>query len=242
MTEKWQLYTQTGVDGPEYGIRIRPGYAVVGFQKEDAEAIVRQHNEEIEKPNASDSWGNPIILSTAGGTIKSDILERAKAKLAEGYTAINESVVRELITEVERLRSDMQAILVDHEVPGWAEDFRRLNDGSAFPVFEVAKKWHAAYRKAQNSNLIRKKQTEDQDARIKELEVDKRRLEARVEFCHNQQKLIERLEAAFLKLHVAHSYPKEHNDGGLIGEREQKAREALEKIKAGGSMDNGLRV
>ena len=114
------------------------------------------------------------MVSETSPRCRPDILERAKAADIDSLAGTDWGALREivqgLIAEVERLRSDMQAILVDHEVPGWAEDFRRLNDGSAFPVFEVAKKWHAAYRKAQNSNLIRKKQTEDQDARIKELE------------------------------------------------------------------------
>ena len=134
------------------------------------------------------------------------------------------NLLPELIAEVERLRSDMQAILVDHEVPGWAEDFRRLNDGSAFPVFEVAKKWHAAYRKAQNSNLIRKKQTEDQDARIKELEANNKRL-----------------EAAFLRSNAAMRYYQEGNRGPWpqLGEKfkepyQEQAREALKRIKEGG--------
>ena len=47
-TEKWQLYSQTGVDGPEYGVRIRTGYTVVGFQKEDAQAIVDWQNASIQ--------------------------------------------------------------------------------------------------------------------------------------------------------------------------------------------------
>ena len=45
MSENWQLYAQQGVNGTEYGIRIRPGYIVVGFQKEDAEEIIRLHDE-----------------------------------------------------------------------------------------------------------------------------------------------------------------------------------------------------
>lgn len=44
-TEKWQLYSQTGIDGTEYGIRIRPGYVVVGFQKEDAKEIIGLRDE-----------------------------------------------------------------------------------------------------------------------------------------------------------------------------------------------------
>lgn len=111
-TEKWQLYSQTGVDGPEYGVRIRTGYTVVGFQKEDAQAIV--------------AWQNASIQP------EGDIMEKAKAlrnaalprqtysipgqtgygnpSLSKGwdFSAVDELVrvvVLELIAEVERLRS-----------------------------------------------------------------------------------------------------------------------------------------
>ena len=111
-TEKWQLYSQTGVDGPEYGVRIRTGYTVVGFQKEDAQAIV--------------DWQNASIQP------EGDIMEKAKAlrnaalprqtysipgqtgygnpSLSKGwdFSAVDELVrvvVLELIAEVERLRS-----------------------------------------------------------------------------------------------------------------------------------------
>ena len=111
-TEKWQLYSQTGVDGPEYGVRIRTGYTVVGFQKEDAQAIV--------------AWQNASIQP------EGDIMEKAKAlrnaalprqtysipgqtgygnpSLSKGwdFSAVDELVrvvVLELIAEVGRLRS-----------------------------------------------------------------------------------------------------------------------------------------
>ena len=111
-TEKWQLYSQTGVDGPEYGVRIRTGYTVVGFQKEDAQAIV--------------AWQNASIQP------EGDIMEKAKAlrnaalprqtysipgqtgygnpSLSKGwdFSAVDELVrvvVLELIAEVEAKRN-----------------------------------------------------------------------------------------------------------------------------------------
>ena len=117
-TEKWQLYSQTGVDGPEYGVRIRTGYTVVGFQKEDAQAIV--------------AWQNASIQP------EGDIMEKAKAlrnaalprqtysipgqtgygnpSLSKGwdFSAVDELVrvvVLELIAEVERLRSLNESLM-----------------------------------------------------------------------------------------------------------------------------------
>ena len=117
-TEKWQLYSQTGVDGPEYGVRIRTGYTVVGFQKEDAQAIV--------------AWQNASIQP------EGDIMEKAKAlrnaalprqtysipgqtgygnpSLSKGwdFSAVDELVrvvVLELIAEVGRLRSLNESLM-----------------------------------------------------------------------------------------------------------------------------------
>lgn len=88
--EKWQLYSQTGVDGPEYGVRIRPGYTVVGFQLEDARQIV--------------AWQNASIQP------EGDILDRAKAAAKSlDYCpdfADEQQIILELIAEVEQLRSD----------------------------------------------------------------------------------------------------------------------------------------
>ena len=95
MIDKWQFYSQTGVDGPEYGIRIRPGYTVVGFQLEDARQIV--------------AWQNASIQP------EGDILERAKssAENIERYAYdcdFGEArlVILELIAEIERLQGPKQ--------------------------------------------------------------------------------------------------------------------------------------
>ena len=60
MTDIWELYHQTGPDGQEWGVKIRPGYIVIGFTREDAEAVV--------------AWQNAAVSRPAG-----DVLERAKA-------------------------------------------------------------------------------------------------------------------------------------------------------------------
>ena len=44
MSDDWHVVSQMGIpgEGTIYGIRFRSGYTVMGFQREDAEAIVRQ--------------------------------------------------------------------------------------------------------------------------------------------------------------------------------------------------------
>ena len=81
--------------------------------------------------------------------------------------------------------------------------------------------------------VFRKKNEElaAKDTRIKELEADKRRLEARVEYCHDQTKLIERLGEAFLKAESQRLW----DLGKSAGETSYdcpEAREALERIKS----------
>ena len=197
-TEKWQLYSQTGVDGPEYGVRIRTGYTVVGFQKEDAQAIV--------------AWQNASIQP------EGDIMEKAKAlrnaalprqtysipgqtgygnpSLSKGwdFSAVDELVrvvVLELIAEVERLRSLNESLmengndlrtrcqkaearikelqdLIDKppEEADWVADYHLLQSALDGPIIDAARKWHAAYRKAQNSNLMRAKEVERLRSRV----------------------------------------------------------------------------
>lgn len=155
-----------------------------------------------------------------------DILGRAKAQLAEGYTAINESVVRELITEVERLRSEIMQPVETFGTPelvAWIEDMHRLvvdypepERGQIPFVMEMGelltrcmKSWAAA-----------------KDARIKELESIRdsgtatiNRLVALQETRDNQiaeyQELCKRKDEQYAKL-VKYS---EKQDGRLVEER-----------------------
>jgi hypothetical protein len=85
MSEKWELYHQGGPDGLEWGVRVRPGYVLTGFTREDAEAVVARQNAAVSRP--------------AG-----DILERAKAE----YEIADDDIVdllRELIADVEAHRA-----------------------------------------------------------------------------------------------------------------------------------------
>lgn len=65
------------------------------------------------------------------------------------------------LAEIERLRA---IIDTPSEEPEWVVDFKKLNRfagvGYSLIDIEIAKKWHAAYRKAQNSNLLRKQENE----------------------------------------------------------------------------------
>ena len=220
-TEKWQLYSQAGVDGPEYGIRIRPGYTVVGFRKEDALAIV--------------TWQNAFIQP------EGDIMEKAKAlrnaalprrtysipgqtgygnpSLSKGwdFSAVDELVrvvVLELIAEVERLRSDWRQEHATAET--WKEDFKkmqkRLTDSELLrqaQYIQIAakdaridlldsdqKRYHAAWMAAEEDK-------EEQAARIKELEEANRNIDKRRD---EMAAFIERLEAAFLDSLAARLY------------------------------------
>jgi hypothetical protein len=64
------------------------------------------------------------------------------------------------IAEIERLL----AIIDTPSEDEWVVDFKKLNRfagvGYSLIDIEIAKKWHTAYRKAQNSNLLRKQEIE----------------------------------------------------------------------------------
>ena len=238
-TEKWQLYSQTGVDGPEYGVRIRTGYTVVGFQKEDAQAIV--------------AWQNASIQP------EGDIMEKAKAlrnaalprqtysipgqtgygnpSLSKGwdFSAVDELVrvvVLELIAEVERLRS--HHIQIMGKIRAWI-----LNDCA-----EVCRGFD--WRDEEISR--QREEIDAKDARIKELEEANRNIDKRRD---EMAAFIERLEVAFLK---ARQCPTCKGEGTIhpigqpidsicpmcLGDPESMAREALERIRNGGKEEPQL--
>ena len=112
-----------------------------------------------------------------------DLLARAEA--------LREDLEDGLIAEIKRLKSfaddlmdncnslrnraqqaeaQLQAIIYDEEVPEWTKDYHLLYSALDGPIVEAARKWHQAYRKAQNSNLVRKKQNEQQAAYVTRLE------------------------------------------------------------------------
>lgn len=180
MTDKWQLYSQAGVDGPEYGVRIRPGYVVTGFTREDAEAVV--------------AWQNAAVSRPVG-----DILERAKAIVAE-YTAHNRSVglLPDLIAEVERLRSELTTANVQLMAAGemvCAKDARITElEAELRKTMAARDEWIAI---ANQERLVRDRL---------EAQVDQSRTEivGRIQECqgcmaHGESAYMQRLVAAFLE-------------------------------------------
>ncbi len=172
-----------------------------------------------------------------------DFLERAKVvsekclskdgSIDYKYWAFRSvELLPELIAEVERLQD-----LIDKppEEADWVEDYHLLQSALDGPIIDAARKWHAAYRKAQNSNLMRAKEVErlraalahELDLRnrhIESLETRIKELEAHEQQTHeilgkilgNDDSLetvarkaitkIERLEAAFLEAEAAAQY------------------------------------
>ena len=106
----------------------------------------------------------------------SDILKRAKAA-AEKFKSSDESVnhvfwgyraaeelLPELIAEVEAKNKQIKELqdLIDKppEEADWVADYHLLQSALNGQIIDAARKWHAAYRKAQNSNLMRAKEVE----------------------------------------------------------------------------------
>ena len=77
-----------------------------------------------------------------------------------------DEVFRDAIAEIERLRD-----IIDKppEEDDWLKDRDFIAEQQP-GIVAMAYKWLCAYRKAQNSNLVRAKEIERQAARIKELE------------------------------------------------------------------------
>jgi hypothetical protein len=73
------------------------------------------------------------------------------------------------LDEIERLQC-----IIDNppEEADWVADFALFDRGTRSGLVEIekAKKWHSAYRKAQNSNMVRAQQNESMAKRIAELE------------------------------------------------------------------------
>ena len=186
-----------------------------------------------------------------------DILERAKssAENIERYAYdcdFGEArlVILELIAEVERLQD-----LIDKppEEADWVADYHLLQSALDGPIIDAARKWHAAYRKAQNSNLMRAKEVERLRSENKIISdraahhdrQDAQEIELLAARIAELRAYIKRLEAAFLK---ARQCPTCKGEGTIhpigqpidsicpkcLGDPESMAREALERIKEGG--------
>ena len=167
----------------------------------------------------------------------------------------------ELIAEIERLQG-----LIDKppEEADWVADYHLLQSALDGPIIDAARKWHAAYRKAQNSNLMRAKEVErlrsdvnhwkliagekhddmiswmneckKKDARIKELEAEREAMLG----------AMEKMTSIAVKLPEMVAHQKRLEAAFLKAEKanlmhhmdadyaDENAREALERIKEGG--------
>ena len=186
----------------------------------------------------------------------SDILERAKDAdldlLAIADWGKTKDLFGELIAEVERLQN-----LIDKppEEADWKADmdFVESEMGSRpYPaIVATTYKWLKAYRKAQNSNLIRRQQNKRLEEERALYVVPGSALEAALSWIEELKNYNKRLEKAFLKSEIRrvnnpdnnHSwYPGDESYVDFVNrvkrEAEQNAREALERIKEGGRDEN----
>jgi len=97
-------------------------------------------------------------------------VERLRAALAHELDLRNrhieslEARIKELEAEVEAKNKQIKELqdLIDKppEEADWVADYHLLQSALDGPIIDAARKWHAAYRKAQNSNLMRAKEVE----------------------------------------------------------------------------------
>jgi hypothetical protein len=246
MSDKWTLYHQTGPDGQEWGVRVRRGYVVVGFSREDAEAVV--------------AWQNTAVSRPAGG-----VLERAKALQEQLYDEPDESVggnpcryrkqlfdlIPELIAEVEASRN-MVREFQNHEDQTHAEMEKIVGNSDNFieltrQLKEEVERLRSAYLaySQRHDRIFQKviKRNKALRTRIKELEANQ------TTFYVVNSAYIKRLEAAFLEAETERkfyatvngmssdcdwkAYPEKPSNGIHKEWFRQQAREALERIRSG---------
>ncbi len=93
-------------------------------------------------------------------------LQSASLDAAEALIRKNAERMNEMQKEIDRLQTIIDTPLEEDD---WINDYHRLQSSETMrDIYDVAKKWHAAYRKAQNSNLIRKQWCEQKDEYISE--------------------------------------------------------------------------
>ena len=108
------------------------------------------------------------MVSETSPRCRPDILERAKAADIDSLAGTDWSALREivqgLIAEVEAKNKQIKELqdIIDKppEDADWVADYHLLQSALDGPIIDAARKWHAAYRKAQNSNLMRAKEVE----------------------------------------------------------------------------------
>jgi len=173
--------------------------------------------------------------------------------------------IKELEAEVEAKNKQIKELqdLIDKppEDADWVADYHLLQSALDGPIIDAARKWHAAYRKAQNSNLMRAKEVErlrsdvnhwkliagekhddmiswmneckKKDARIKELEAEREAMLG----------AMEKMTSIAVKLPEMVAHQKRLEAAFLKAEKanlmhhmdadyaDENAREALERIK-----------
>jgi len=83
--------------------------------------------------------------------------------------------IKELEAEVEAKNKQIKELqdLIDKppEDADWVADYHLLQSALDGPIIDAARKWHAAYRKAQNSNLMRAKEVERLRSQLEESQI-----------------------------------------------------------------------
>ena len=111
-------------------------------------------------------------------TKNKDLLDRAMRAEAEverlrnlprADVAAYDRRIQEMAARIKELQD-----LIDKppEEADWVADYHLLQSALDGPIIDAARKWHAAYRKAQNSNLMRAKEVK----RLRSREADPQRM------------------------------------------------------------------
>ena len=102
--------------------------------------------------------------------LRSENLELRVAVLGpDGIRANQEIIIGEQAARIKELEAEVEAKnkqikelqdIIDKppEEADWVADYHLLQSALDGPIIDAARKWHAAYRKAQNSNLMREKE------------------------------------------------------------------------------------
>lgn len=93
------------------------------------------------------AWGYPAAVAE---------IERLR-NLPRADVAAYDRRIQEMAARIKELQD-----LIDKppEEADWVADYHLLQSALDGPIIDAARKWHAAYRKAQNSNLMRAKEVE----------------------------------------------------------------------------------
>ena len=104
-----------------------------------------------------------------------DILKRAKKALIdddmtyEDYDECISLLIAEVEAKDKQIKELQNIINKPPEEAQWMTDYHLLQSALDGPIIESARRWHGAFRKAQNSNLIRLQQNERLEAEVERL-------------------------------------------------------------------------